>query len=212
MKVIKDTREDKKMRIVEAAARVFARNGFARSLVSDIAREADIGKGTVYEYFASKNELFFAVFEWFVEKMATAAQDGAADFSGSASRRLEGMVASSMNAGVDMENFFSLSMEFWAASGSSQMRVRFADAFRRAYENFRCTVVALIEEGKVRGEFKVDVDASAVAAGLVGSLDGVFLQAWFDRSFDPVATARSFTKWLVKGIKSEENVEETSMA
>lgn len=44
--------------ILKAAARVFSRKGYYHTRMQDIADEAEIGKGTVYEYFSSKEELF----------------------------------------------------------------------------------------------------------------------------------------------------------
>lgn len=49
---------DKRRTILDAAVRVFSRYGFDRAKIEDIAVEAGIGKGTVYEYFRSKEELF----------------------------------------------------------------------------------------------------------------------------------------------------------
>lgn len=48
----------KREQIMAAAGRVFARAGFEAAKVDDIAREAGVGKGTVYEYFDSKQALF----------------------------------------------------------------------------------------------------------------------------------------------------------
>ena len=48
---------------VEAACAVFAEKGYASTRVAEIAERAGVGKGTVYEYFSSKEELLFAVFE-----------------------------------------------------------------------------------------------------------------------------------------------------
>jgi TetR/AcrR family fatty acid metabolism transcriptional regulator len=59
---------DKKQKIMMAAARVFAQKGFHQSKIEEIAQEADVGKGTVYEYFASKLDLFSQMFQagiWF---------------------------------------------------------------------------------------------------------------------------------------------------
>jgi TetR/AcrR family transcriptional regulator, fatty acid metabolism regulator protein len=42
------TDQDKHHQIIEAAVRVFARNGYYNSRVSDIAREAGIASGTIY--------------------------------------------------------------------------------------------------------------------------------------------------------------------
>ena len=56
-------RGDKRVRLVKAASAVFAEKGYASTRVADIAERATVGKGTVYEYFSSKEELLFAVFE-----------------------------------------------------------------------------------------------------------------------------------------------------
>ena len=54
---------DKRRRLVEAAARAFARAGFDRASVDDIAREAAVAKGTTYLYFANKRALFLAALD-----------------------------------------------------------------------------------------------------------------------------------------------------
>ena len=46
--------------ILDAARAVFSREGYAASSVDDVAAEAGIGKGTVYLYFKSKEELYLA--------------------------------------------------------------------------------------------------------------------------------------------------------
>lgn len=67
MTPIPDT-DDKRTRILQAAVKVFGRSGLERGKIADVAEEAAIGKGTVYEYFRSKEELFIALVEnFFVE-------------------------------------------------------------------------------------------------------------------------------------------------
>src|SRR2546429_9240294 len=58
---------DKPHQIIDAAIRVFARNGYYNSRVSDIAREAGIASGTIYLYFKTKDEILVTLFR---EKMA----------------------------------------------------------------------------------------------------------------------------------------------
>jgi TetR/AcrR family transcriptional regulator, fatty acid metabolism regulator protein len=53
---------DKPQQIIEAAIRVFARNGYYNSRVSDIAREAGIASGTIYLYFRTKEEILVTLF------------------------------------------------------------------------------------------------------------------------------------------------------
>lgn len=58
---------DKPQQIIDAAVRVFARKGYYKSRVSDIAREAGIAAGTIYLYFRTKDEILVTLFR---EKMA----------------------------------------------------------------------------------------------------------------------------------------------
>lgn len=48
----------KRKQILDAAAVIFSRKGYHQAKVEEIAREAEVGKGTVYEYFNSKKDLF----------------------------------------------------------------------------------------------------------------------------------------------------------
>jgi TetR/AcrR family fatty acid metabolism transcriptional regulator len=53
--------EARKQQILRAAERVFARKGFQEATISDVAREAEVSDATIYEYFASKEELLFSI-------------------------------------------------------------------------------------------------------------------------------------------------------
>src|SRR5438309_9159964 len=47
----------RRMQILAAAARIFARKGFDRATVTEIARAAGLAEGSIYNYFRSKEEL-----------------------------------------------------------------------------------------------------------------------------------------------------------
>ena len=199
-------RMDKKVRIVEAAAKIFAQKGYAGAAVADIAVQAEIGKGTMYEYFDSKEDLFFAVFEWFILKSGKTASVNISVLGESASKRLEALNDSIMGMWDEIKDPFTLTMEFWAASSSSQMRDRFKQAFRQLYKEFRGIVVSLIRDGIERGEFRSDVKPEAIAASLVGTWDALFLQAWFEEDFDPLIVAREFLEVIIKGLSTTQPV------
>lgn len=57
-----DTAVDKRRMILDAAVRVFARQGFHTCRVSDIADEAGVAYGLVYHYFSSKDEILDTLF------------------------------------------------------------------------------------------------------------------------------------------------------
>ncbi len=56
--------------IMEAAAKVFSQKGYYHTKMQEIADEAGIGKGTVYEYFNSKEALFIELIKIGTQKLA----------------------------------------------------------------------------------------------------------------------------------------------
>ena len=62
MSARRDSAADKRRLILDAAITVFAREGFHRCRVSDIAREANVAYGLVYHYFRSKDEVLDTLF------------------------------------------------------------------------------------------------------------------------------------------------------
>jgi TetR/AcrR family fatty acid metabolism transcriptional regulator len=54
---------DKRQRIINAAVKVFAENGFFNAKVSEIAREAGVANGTIYLYFQNKDDILISLFE-----------------------------------------------------------------------------------------------------------------------------------------------------
>jgi AcrR family transcriptional regulator len=75
----KPTREEKKAAtreaLLDAAARVFARQGYVAASVDDVAWEAGVTKGAVYSNFASKEALFAAVMERQLDHLLLAIPD-----------------------------------------------------------------------------------------------------------------------------------------
>jgi AcrR family transcriptional regulator len=66
--------ESRRAEILDAALRVFGQYGFRRTSMDDVAREADIGKGTIYLSFTSKEEVFQALSERLSQRMLAGAE------------------------------------------------------------------------------------------------------------------------------------------
>ncbi|MGD9124774.1 MAG: TetR/AcrR family transcriptional regulator [Desulfarculaceae bacterium] len=195
-----ERKERKRRTIVEAAAKVFAARGYNKTLMAEIATEAGVGKGTVYEYFSSKSELFLAVFHWFVDRLTASATVQFQSLGGSASQRLVALVDSVTSAVDDMNDFCNLTLEFWAATSSWELRDKLKEAITQTYSGYRQAIRVLMEEGKANGEFRPDLDLDSAAAGLLAAMDGLFLQSWFDSQIKALPTTKSFLDILLKGM------------
>lgn len=53
--------EDRQTQLLGAAARVFAKKGYERATIKDIAKQAGVSEGSIYNYFKNKNELLISI-------------------------------------------------------------------------------------------------------------------------------------------------------
>jgi len=61
MKRTKEDAEQTRLNLLVAAERVFGRQGFAATRLSDIATEANVTRGAIYHHFGNKMDLFIAL-------------------------------------------------------------------------------------------------------------------------------------------------------
>jgi AcrR family transcriptional regulator len=186
--------------IVRAAAQVFAQQGYQAATMEAIAERTGIGKGTVYEYFRNKQELFFAVFDDYITSMERVARQSAALPAASAAAQIRQALHTVLAMSAESRDLFPLVFEFWSASASPDRQTRVATMFRDTYAKFRTLIAGQIREGQRTGEFDRTADATRIAAVLVGALDGLFLQAWFDPALDPVSMGDDFVNILLRGL------------
>jgi len=64
--------ETRRNQILDAAGLIFSREGFARANTDEIARAANLGKGTIYRYFKNKRALFLSVVDRGLDKLKDA--------------------------------------------------------------------------------------------------------------------------------------------
>ncbi len=62
MGLLQKRKEKTRKSILLTASRLFVSQGFVKTTMQDVARECELGVGTLYNYFSSKVELLFAIF------------------------------------------------------------------------------------------------------------------------------------------------------
>jgi AcrR family transcriptional regulator len=193
---------DKRPRLVDAACAVFAEKGYASTRVADIAERAGVGKGTVYEYFSSKEELLFAVFE-LIHAEISLRMDDALAAGGSSQEKLHNVLSLGAEVIAEQVERQPVILDFWAAARGKDFEETYHRAVVASYTHFRNFLANFIRDGQERGEFKPSVDAEALAATVVATVDGLGIQLFFDRSLDPHRITRAFGHLLYESLKTE---------
>lgn len=195
---------ERKSHIIKAAIPIIAQRGMALSRMEDIADAAGIGKGTIYEYFKSKAELFNACFHFTMDEFFKVVLERyPRNTSPSETIRILFRIIGEQFLTFPKDYYLILSDIWLIASKKEFMGTENPYDLAGYIREFRTIGKALIEQGITEGEFR-DVDAyyHAVLAGAV--FDGLILHWMLDRdSFDMVRAAEEFAEMFLKSIRKE---------
>jgi AcrR family transcriptional regulator len=150
------TRED----LVAAAERLFVANGFHATTVDAIAAAAGYTKGAVYSNFASKEDLFLAVYERRVDAAVQASERLLAEL-GTVAGIEQAAAAGASRKGRD-DGWLAVFLEFWShVLRHPELGERFARLHARIQAPF---VAAVKREGLVPPDAGIEQDELVVAA------------------------------------------------
>ena len=155
-----ERREQTRQELLSAAAACFVSHGFHASSVDEVAERAGYTKGAVYSNFASKEDLFFAVYERRVEQVLTEVVPDLRQLG--AERAFDQLAAGTLHQRDPDDGWRAVFFEFWAhVVRHPELRERFAAIHARFLEPMAEAVQQLAED---RGlTLPSDVTASQVA-------------------------------------------------
>jgi len=188
--------KNKRDLIVEAGVQVFSKKGYHHTKMEEIAVAAGIGKGTIYEYFSSKLQLFQEIMEkslqYYNESVST-------------ERKSQMTVAERIQMITEGHfRFCQQNMElsriiFWDAEIIDEELKEWFYSKRKEKEEVLQNV---IEEGIHRGELR-PVDAKLVTLMIGGILGQIWvpivLEGW---DVDAVLVAKQITDLIMSGISN----------
>jgi len=165
---------NKRELIIEAAIKVFARDGLEKGKIADIAKEAGIGKGTVYEYFSSKEDIFQAI-EHYVFTDFNLIFDQLSSSSLSPPQKLTALMENALDMFMEMGDVMLILMELWAQAGRGHVHGSDPSLFVEYYDDFRQRVESILEDGIKTGELR-KMNKEGVATLLLAFMDGLVWQ------------------------------------
>ncbi len=156
---------DKREAILRAAIRVFARNGYFNSKVSDIAREAGVADGTVYLYYKSKEDILHSIFDRTMEEAISEGRRQLESLTDPREklRRIALLHLERMGADRELAVVFQVELR-----GSTKFMEEFSAA---GFAEYLGLIHGVIAEGQSAGLFRAELNAKVVAKIFFGALD-----------------------------------------
>jgi TetR/AcrR family fatty acid metabolism transcriptional regulator len=183
---------DKRRLILDAAVRVFARQGFHTCRVSDIADEAGVAYGLVYHYFQSKDEVLDTLFleRWNVMLEAIHETDVQDIPAREKLHAIASFIIESYRHDPDLMKVIIVEVTRAANSFGAVHLAKIAEAYGQ--------IAGIVEQAQKSGEFRDNVSAEFAAMAFYGAIEQV-LTGWIFGTLDEGDEAYERAKDYVVG-------------
>lgn len=169
-------KEIREKQIKEAALMLFSEKGFHNTTVTQIAEAADLGKGTIYWYWKSKEDLAFSLVSDMLRDFLTIIEE-ARDGEGTLLERFAGMVSKVADLYYKETDYLRLLWKF-RVDRSYIFSEEYTEKVASYYIRMREALERMIAEGIGNGELK-EVDPRRTAFILLGIAEGLELE-WLE--------------------------------
>ena len=168
------TAAEKRRVILDAAVRVFARQGFHTCRVSDIADEAGVAYGLVYHYFSSKEQILDTVFleRWGLMLSAIAATDASTQPAREKLYAIAGFIVDSYRHEPDVMKVIIVEV---TRAANTFGRTHMAK-IREAYAG----IASIVAAAQADGSFRAQITPEFAAQAFYGSIEQVLTGWIFD--------------------------------
>jgi TetR/AcrR family fatty acid metabolism transcriptional regulator len=177
---------DKRERILKAAIKVFAKNGFYATRVSELAKAAGVADGTIYLYFKNKDDVLITIFEEGIERLLTILR-GVAESEEPFEHRIQRIIELQlglMEEQRDLAEVITVNLR-----QSSRLLKQYATPLFMQYID---VIAGVVRDGQEQGAFRKDLNPRIVARSLFGAIDAILL-TWALGEGDPPALRKAAT-------------------
>lgn len=197
----------RQVELLDAAAHAFTEMGFAATTIDSVADQIGVTKGSVYYYYRSKTDLFFAVHRRAMQLNLDTVTPLAEDASASPSQRLWNMAHAHTHLMMEHLPYQRVTVQgvelHLAGRTTAGQRVELEDLVRQR-DRYESLFRAVIEAGMAAGDFRRGVPALLVKP-LLGALNWTTM--WYrprvgETQADREAIARDIADFAVASMQS----------
>lgn len=186
--------------ILEAAVKVFARQGFHQSTVAEIAKEAGVADGTIYLYFKNKDDILVQFFSYRAKQVFESFREEV-DRAQTSLDKLRNVVRCHLaEFQRDRDGAVVYQVE-------THQNSRLAEAqIREMSQMYRDLISEIVEQGQQEGTIRRDLYVGLVKRFIIGAVDEV-INTWLhsDGEYDLVSMADPLIELFIKGIGQRGN-------
>jgi len=193
-------KEQKRRDIARAAMEVFAERGFDATSMSLVAGSAGVGKGTIYEYFDSKDEMIAAAILIWLEDIIEGARSLSQRIE-DPELRLRTFVSESMAEFTRDQSAIQTSISVFQVVLSNLDNSKWSDPIQSAFKDTWKIIVQIIMDGHEKGVFNISDqgEAEKIAINLLAFLDGICLHYYASGGrFDLMTQVDHYMKYLLE--------------
>ena len=189
---------EKYHKIIEAATKVFARKGFYKAKISEIAGEAQVADGTIYIYFENKDDILICLFE---EQMKAVLDNMVIQISEEDDpvKKLQKFALAHLQLVEQNKNMAEI----------IQVEVRQSSKFMKEYRNdpfvqYLELIADIIRQGQKEGLFNKKIIPGVAKRAFFGALDEMsrFWVLSSRRQYDIKTAAKQISEYFLVGIKA----------
>ena len=169
-------KETRKKQIKDAALKLFSEKGFHNTTMAEIALAAGVGKGTLYWYWKSKEELAFSLVSDMLSAFLALIEE-TRDCEGNIIKRLEKLAQRVADLYQQEKEYCRLLLKF-RADRHYTFNPEYIEQVMSYYVRMRSAIASLIEQGIKSGEFR-NVDFQFMAFIILGIVEGLELE-WLE--------------------------------
>lgn len=179
--------------ILDAALEVFTMKGYHNATVDDIAQQAGVSKGTCYQYFSGKEDIFVATLDRTLEKLLSEAEAAAAGSKDALTRLgLKGLTFISKFSDLQHMN---IGLYSEVMGGNEPLKKKAAQIQRRVADFLSVDINLGMEQGVFRR-----VEPSTVSYALIGVAEAVGNRYLFEEDFDVLQFFMNLMDFMQHGL------------
>jgi TetR/AcrR family fatty acid metabolism transcriptional regulator len=181
--------------ILEAAVKIFARQGFHQSTIAQIAKEAGVADGTIYLYFKNKDDILVQFFSYRTKQVFESFREevGRAETSSDKLRNLVHRHLAEFQR--DRDGAVVYQVETHQSSRLAEAQIK------EMSKMYRDLISEIVEQGQQEGTIRKDLYVGLVKRFIIGAMDEV-INTWLHSSgeYDLVSMADPLVELFIKGI------------